>query len=124
MNVIDEYIAGFPEDIRPLLEQVRNVIKKVAPEAEECISWGMPTFKQNGNLVHFAGHKNHIGFYPAPSGIDAFKKELSDYKMSKGAVQFPLNKPIPLELIAKIVQYRVHENKEAAMATRQAKDKM
>ncbi len=114
MDTINEYIAGFPEEIQPILELVRNTIKKAAPEAEECISWRMPTFKQNGNIVHFAGHKNHIGLYPGVSGIETFKDELSDYKTSKGAIQFPLNKPMPLKLITKIVKYRVIENKKMA----------
>lgn len=122
MYEINAYIAGFPKEIRPLLEQVRNAVKKAVPKAEECISWGMPTYKQNGNVVHFAGHKTHVGFYPGPSGIDAFKEELSDYKTSKGAVQFPFDKPIPLKLIAKIATYRAEENEKAAMAKRKATD--
>lgn len=108
-KTIDEYIATFPEDIQEILEKMRKVIQDAAPEAEETISYGMPTFKFNGNLVHFAAYKNHIGFYPAPSGIEAFKKEISQYKNSKGAVQFPLDKPIPFDL-EKIVVFRVQEN--------------
>lgn len=119
MNTINEYIAGFPEEVQVILKQVRNTIKEAAPEAEECISWGMPTFKQNGNVVHFAGHKHHVGFYPGDSGVAVFKSELSDYKTSKGAVQFPFNKPMPFELIAKITKYRVKENQEIAAAKKQ-----
>ena len=107
---IDEYISGFPEEIQILLEQVRATIKQAAPEAEEAIKYAMPTFVLNGNLVHFAAFKNHIGFYPVPSGIEAFKKELSVYKGAKGSVQFPLDQPMPLELIAKIVKFRMNEN--------------
>ncbi len=114
MNTIDEYISGFPKEVQLILEQVRNTIKKAAPDAEECISWEMPTFRQDGNVVHFAGHKSHVGFYPGASGIEVFKEELSGYKTSKGAAQFPLNKPMPLKLIAKIVKYRVKENLEIA----------
>lgn len=109
---IDEYIAGFPIETQKLLEQIRATIKKAAPEAKETISYAIPTFKLNGNLVHFAAFKNHIGFYPAPSGNEAFKKELSIYKGGKGTVQFPIDKPIPLNLITKIVKFRVKENLE------------
>lgn len=116
MNAIDEYIAGFPKEVQPILEQVRHAIKKAVPQAEECICWGMPTFKQNGNVVHFAGHKNHVGLYPGESGIEMFKEELTDYKTSKGAIQFPLNKPMPLTLITKIAKYRAKENLEIAEA--------
>ena len=107
---IDEYIAGFPKEIQKLLEQIRNTIKQAAPEAEEAIKYAMPTYVLNGNLVHFAAFKNHIGFYPVPSGIEAFKQELSVYKGAKGSVQFPLDKPMPLDLITKIVKFRVEEN--------------
>jgi uncharacterized protein YdhG (YjbR/CyaY superfamily) len=107
---IDEYIAGFPKDIQKILEEVRVTIRKAAPAAEETISYAIPTFKLNGNLVHFAAFKNHIGFYPAPRGIEAFKKELSVYKGAKGSVQFPLDEPLPLGLIGKIVKFRVGEN--------------
>ena len=109
-NSIDEYIGTFPQEIQTLLEQVRTTIKQAAPEAEEAIKYAMPTFVLNGNLVHFAAFKNHIGFYPVPSGIEAFKKELSVYKGAKGSVQFPLDQPMPLELIAKIVKFRMNEN--------------
>ncbi|MDO9044989.1 MAG: DUF1801 domain-containing protein [Methanobacteriaceae archaeon] len=109
-ETIDEYIAEFPEDIQEILEKMRKVIQKAAPEAEEAISYGMPTFKLHGNLVHFAAYKNHIGFYPAPSGIEKFKEDISEYKSSKGAVQFPLDKPVPYDLVEKMVIFRVKEN--------------
>jgi uncharacterized protein YdhG (YjbR/CyaY superfamily) len=107
---IDEYINGFPKEIQELLEQVRMTIKKAAPQAAEVISYGMPAFKMNGILVWFAAHSKHIGFYPRASGIDACKTELSIYKVAKGSVQFPLDKPLPLGLIIKIVEFRVNEN--------------
>ncbi len=107
---IDEYIATFPQDIQALLETVRATIKAAAPDAEERIGYQMPTFAQNGNLVYFAALKHHIGFYPTSSGIAAFKDELSSYEATKGAVKFPINQPLPLELISKIVQFRVTEN--------------
>jgi len=113
-NTIDEYISGFPEDIQTLLQQIRVTIREAAPEAEEAIKYAMPTFVLNGNLVHFAAFKNHIGFYPVPSGIEAFKKELSVYKGAKGSVQFPLDQPMPLELITQIVKFRVSENMKKA----------
>src|SRR3954452_24018825 len=100
-QTIDEYITGFPENIREKLEALRATIRKAAPTAEEIISYGMPTFYLKGNLVHFAAFKNHIGFYPAPSGIESFKEELSLYKTSKGAAQFPIDKPLPLSLVSK-----------------------
>jgi uncharacterized protein YdhG (YjbR/CyaY superfamily) len=109
-KTIDEYIANFPQEIQTLLQQIRTTIKEAAPEADETINYAMPTFVLNGNLVHFAAFKNHIGFYPVPSGIEAFKKELSVYKGAKGSVQFPLDKPLPLKLITKIVKFRVEEN--------------
>lgn len=107
---IDEYILNFPPEIQGILENLRKVIKKSAPESKEKISWQMPTFVLHGNLVHFAAFKKHIGFYPAPSGIIAFKDELSEYKQGKGSIQFPLEKPLPYELISKIVEFRVAEN--------------
>ncbi len=110
VNNIDEYIAGFPPDVQKILQQVRATIKKEAPNAEEKIAYAIPTFALNGNLVHFAAFKNHIGFYPAPSGTKAFEKELSIYKSGKGSVQLPLSEPMPLELIKKIVKLRVQEN--------------
>jgi len=109
---IDEYIAGFPEGIQAILEELRAAIREAAPEAVEAISYQMPTFKLNGNLVHFAAFKNHIGLYPAPTGIEAFKKDLSAYAGGKGSVQFPLNKPLPMDLITRIVKFRVWENQE------------
>ncbi|HWK03519.1 MAG TPA: DUF1801 domain-containing protein [Puia sp.] len=113
---IDEYIATFPKDIQQKLEAIRAMIHKTAPQAEEAIKYAMPTFVLNGNLVHFAAFKNHIGFYPAPAGISAFAKELSAYKGAKGSVRFPLDKPIPLTLISKIVKFRVKNNQERAKA--------
>ncbi|MEI6409515.1 MAG: DUF1801 domain-containing protein [Bacteroidota bacterium] len=107
---IDAYIAGFPEATQVKLQQIRAVIKAAAPESEETISYQMPTFKLGKNLVHFAGYKKHIGFYPTPSGIAAFQEELSIYPNAKGSVQFPLDQPLPLELITKIVVFRVAEN--------------
>lgn len=110
ITTIDEYIAQFSPDIQGRLESLRNAIREAAPEANEKISWRMPTFTLNGNLVHFAAHKNHIGFYPGPSGIEFFSEKLSEYKNSKGAVQFPNNKPLPFDLIKEIVFFRVSEN--------------
>lgn len=107
---IDQYISGFPEQVQTTLSELRSSIKLVAPQAIEKISYQMPTFYLNGNLVHFAAFKHHIGFYPAPSGITAFQQELSKYKTSKGAIQFPIDKPLPLELVKKIVEFRVKEN--------------
>ncbi|OOM76682.1 hypothetical protein CLPUN_26220 [Clostridium puniceum] len=113
-NTIDEYIIQFPIEVQETLKTLRKVIKEAAPEAEEKISYKMPTFILHGNLVHFAGYKNHIGFYPAPSGIEAFKEELSQYKGAKGSVQFPIKEPLPYELIIKIVKYRAMENMKKA----------
>jgi uncharacterized protein YdhG (YjbR/CyaY superfamily) len=113
-ETIDAYIATFPKDIQKLLKQMRTTIRKAAPDAEETISYAIPTFKLNGNLVHFAAFKNHIGFYPAPRGIEAFEKELSAYKGAKGSVQLPLDQPLPLDLISRIVRYRVKQNLEKA----------
>jgi uncharacterized protein YdhG (YjbR/CyaY superfamily) len=108
---IDAYIRAFPSETCKRLEQVRATIRKVAPAAVEAITYGMPTYKLGGkNLVHFAGYGRHIGFYPVPSGIAAFKKELASYKQGKGSVQFPLDKPLPLELIGRMVKYRVRES--------------
>jgi uncharacterized protein YdhG (YjbR/CyaY superfamily) len=113
-TTIDEYVAGLPEETRTILQKLRTTIAKSAPDAEESINYGIPTFKLNGNLVHFAAFKNHIGFYPAPSGIEAFKKELSVYEGAKGSIKFPLDKPLPYDLISKIVKFRVKENLEKA----------
>jgi uncharacterized protein YdhG (YjbR/CyaY superfamily) len=107
---IDDYVAAFPPDVRVLLAKLRATIRKAAPRAEEKISYAIPTFFLNGNLVHFAGYKKHIGFYPGASGIKAFKRELSAYKGAKGSVQFPLDEPMPLGLVRKIVRFRVKEN--------------
>ena len=107
---IAEYIAGFPDTTQEILQKVRTTIRKSVPDAEETISYGIPTFKLKGNLVHYAGYKNHIGFYPGAAGIETFKDELSEYKLSKGTVQFPIDKPIPFDLINKIVEFRVKQN--------------
>ncbi len=106
----DEYIATFPKNIQIILEELRQAIRDSAPSAEEAISYQMPAFKLNGILVYFAAFKNHIGFYPTSSAIEAFKEELSNYEVTKGAVRFPTNKPIPFDLIRKMVRYRVKEN--------------
>lgn len=111
---IDTYIAGFAPEIQEQLTLLRETIKQAAPEAEEAIRYAMPTFRLHGNLVHFAAYKHHIGFYPAPSGISTFQDALSAYKTSKGAVQFPLNKPLPLDLVTDMVKFRVQQNKEKA----------
>lgn len=113
-KTIDEYIEDFPKDVQAILKRIRETVHKAAPKAEETISYGIPTFKLYGNLVHFAGYKSHIGFYPTPSGIEKFKKELSAYKGAKGSVQYPLDQPIPYELIARITKFRVKENLEKA----------
>jgi len=109
-TTIDEYIEGFPAEVRAKLSAVRSTIRRAAPDAVEKISYRMPTFYLNGNLVHFAAFERHIGFYPAPSGIARFAKELKRYKTAKGSAQFPLDEPLPLELIAAIVRFRVGEN--------------
>ena len=108
---VDDYLSSFPEEMRILLQEIRKTIREAAPEAEETIKYAMPTYVLNGNLVHFAAYKNHIGFYPVPSGIEAFKVELSAYKGGKGSVQFPIGEPMPLDLIARIVKFRVEENR-------------
>lgn len=110
----DSYIAGFPQDTQRLLNEVRRTIREAAPEAQEKISYGIPTFTLGRNLVHFAAYDHHIGFYPGASGIKAFQEELSVYKTAKGSVQFPLNRPLPHSLITKMVTYRVKENKAKA----------
>jgi len=107
---IDEYIATFPEETQKILKEIRATIKAAAPDAEEKISYQMPTFTLKGNLVHFAAFKKHIGFYPVPTGIEKFKKELAAYESGKGSVQFPLDEPIPYDLISRIVKFRVKEN--------------
>jgi len=113
---IDDYLSAFPQDVVIKLEKLRQAIQKAAPAATEAISYAIPTFKLEGNLVHFAGYKNHIGFYPGSSGIESFKNELAAYNLSKGTVQFPLDKPLPLGLVTKIVKYRVKQNLEKAKA--------
>jgi uncharacterized protein YdhG (YjbR/CyaY superfamily) len=118
---VDEYIAAYPSDVQKILELMRKIIKEAAPQATETIGYGMPTYKLNGNLVHFAGYKNHIGFYPTPPAIVAFQKELAPYKRSKGAVQFPIDQPIPYELVKKIVKYRVKESLKRDRGTRSKK---
>lgn len=107
---IDEYIARFPEQVQLILEKVRNTIREAAPDAEETIAYQIPTFRLNGNLVHFAAYKKHIGFYPTPAGIEKFKKELSVYETSKGTVKFPLDQPVPYDLIREITEFRVQDN--------------
>lgn len=116
---IDEYIAAFPEDIQALLEALRATIRAAAPDAEQRISYQMPAFALKGNLVYFAAHTNHIGFYPTPSGIEAFQQELSKYDVSKGAIRFPISQPLPMGLISRIVQFRVTENLSHAAARAQ-----
>ncbi|TPG34006.1 iron chaperone [Flavobacterium pectinovorum] len=111
---IDEYIGAFPNDVQEILEKIRMTIQKAAPNAKEKISYSMPAFEQNGIVVYFAAFKNHIGLYALPSGHEAFAAELSKYKSGKGSVQFPLNEPMPFELITKIVKFRVKENLEKA----------
>lgn len=120
-GTIDDHIKAFPGVTRQKLEQIREIISKAAPKAEECINYGIPTYKLEGNLVHFGGFKNHIGFYPGAGGINMFKKELSIYKGAKGSVQFPLDKPLPAALITKIVKFRVKENEEKASLKKESK---
>ena len=112
---MDEYINAFPEDVRVLLEKIRAIIKEKAPEAAESMAYGMPAYKTNGKpLVYFAGYERHIGFYATPTGHSEFKKELSGYRQGKGSVQFPLDKPVPFDLIGRIVEFRVMENDQFA----------
>ncbi len=115
-ETIDEYIAGFPNDVQAILQKIRLTIRKAAPDAKETIKYQIPTFTLKGNLVHFAAFKNHIGFYPTPTGTEKFQKELFVYKGAKGSVRFPLDKPIPFDLISKIVRFRVKENLARAEA--------
>ena len=117
-KTIDEYIAGFPEHVQEILQQIRKTIREAAPEAEEAIAYQMPTFRLRGNLVHFAAFKNHIGFYPTPTGTEQFQAELSAYKGGKGSVRVPLDEPIPYDLIRRIVAFRVQESLEKAEAKR------
>lgn len=113
---IDEYIAGFPTKIQKILQKVRKTIQKAAPDAAEAISYAIPTFKLNGNLVHFAGYQNHVGFYPAPQGVAEFEVDMARYGAGKGTARFPLDEPIPYELIARITTFRVGKNMERAAA--------
>jgi uncharacterized protein YdhG (YjbR/CyaY superfamily) len=122
-KTMDEYINTFPKDVRRILNELRQTIKEAAPDAEETISYQMPTFTLNGNLVHFAAFPNHIGFYPTPSGMEAFEKELSGYKSAKGSVQFPIHEPLPLPLIRRIVEFRVKENLEKKQKKKSSRKK-
>jgi uncharacterized protein YdhG (YjbR/CyaY superfamily) len=118
---IDEYIQAFPKNVQSRLETIRKVVRELAPEAQERISYQIPTFYLHGNLVHFAAFKNHIGFYPTPSGISTFQKELSKYKNGKGSVQFPMDEELPIELIRRMVKYRLEKNRKKAPARSKAK---
>ena len=109
---VESYIATFPKETQKLLEQIRQTIRSVAPKATEKIGYGIPTFVLNGNLVHYAGYKNHIGFYPGAAGIEKFQEELSVYKGAKGSVQFPLDQPLPLKLVSEITKFRVVQNEQ------------
>ena len=111
-ETVDEYIAGFPKDVQKILKAVRAVERAAALDAQERIAYQMPTYTMGRNIVHFAAFKNHIGFYPTPNGINFFEKQLSKYKRAKGSVQFPIDKPMPLALIKRIVEYRVKEQKK------------
>jgi uncharacterized protein YdhG (YjbR/CyaY superfamily) len=120
-TTIDEFIAGFTAETQTILEKVRETIRRSAPEATEKISYGIPTFELEGNLVHFSGYQNHIGFYPGAGGIEAFQEEIAGFKTGKGTVQFPINEPIPYDLIERIVRFRVAQNREKAEAKRRKK---
>ena len=109
-QTIEEYIAGFPPEIQAILQQIRSIIRETVPNIEEAMAYQMPTFRLHGNLVHFAAFKNHIGFYPTPSGVEAFPDELTQYQHAKGSIRFPLDQPIPYDLIRKIVKFRAKEN--------------
>jgi uncharacterized protein YdhG (YjbR/CyaY superfamily) len=119
-QTVDDYISTFPPKTRKALNQIRSVIRKAAPTAEEAISYNMPAFKLDGMLVWCAGYKEHIGLYPRPDVIQVFKKELTSYKLSKGTIQFPLDQPLPVDLISRIVKFRIAENQAAAVKTRAA----
>jgi len=108
-QTVDDYIAGFPADVQEILQQIRSIIREIVPDAEEVISYQMPTYRLQGNLVHFAAFKNHIGFYPTPSGVAAFQDELTPYQHAKGSIQFPLDRPMPYDLIRRIVMFRAKE---------------
>ena len=118
---IDEYIASFPRDVQAVLNEIRKTIRKAAPDADEALKYRIPTFVLHENLVHFAAFKNHIGFYPTPSGVEAFKQELSRYEGAKGSVQFPIDKPMPLQLIDRIVKFRAREARGKSAARKKAK---
>ncbi len=118
---IDEFISRYPQDVQQILQKLRETISKAAPNAEETINYAIPTFVLHGNLVHFSAYKNHIGFYPAPSGIVAFKNELSSYEVAKGSIKFPIDKPLPWALIKSIVKFRVQENLEKAASKKKKK---
>ena len=120
---IEEYIAAFPADIQKILQDVRTTIGRAAPDAHEAMKYGIPTFVLGGNLVHFGGFKTHVGFYPTPSGIEAFKKQLAVYEGAKGSVQFPVDRPMPLRLISRIVKFRVQETQQKATKKNAAKKK-
>ena len=121
-TTIDEYIAGFPEDVQEILETIRHTIHAAVPEATEAIRYGLPTFVLEGNLAHFGGFRNHIGFYPTPSGIEAFRGELAGYATAKGSVRFPLDRPIPYDLIGRIVLFRADEiRRQTAAKARKGK---
>lgn len=111
MSAIDDYISGFPDDVQKVLKKVRATIRKAAPDAEEAIKYQIPAFVQNGNLVFFAGYKKHVGVYPVPAGTQAFQKQIAPYKAGKGTLRFPLDEPIPYELIAELVKYRLKESR-------------
>lgn len=118
---IDEYVAAFPRDVQEILKQIRTTIKKAAPDAKETIKYQIPTFVLNGNLVHFGAFKNHVGFYPTPSGIEEFKHELAEYEGAKGSVQFPIDKPMPLNLIERIVEFRAGEARAKSAAKKKTR---
>lgn len=120
-QAVDAYIASFPQDVQSMLTQVRATIREAAPEATETIKYGLPTFLLNGNLVHYGAFQHHIGFYPAPSGLEAFQAELSQYPGAKGSVQFSFDRPIPYDLIRRIVLFRVQANQEKAAAKNKKK---
>lgn len=113
-KTIAEYIVAFPEEVQEILQEIRTIIKRAAPDAEETIKYQIPTFVLHGNLVHFAAYERHIGFYPGPSGIEAFRDELAAYRSAKGSVQFPLGEPIPFDLIRRVVEFRIAENRKRA----------
>lgn len=119
-QTVDDYMAGFPSQIQSILQQIRSIIRETVPNAEEVIAYQMPTYRLHGNLVHFAAFKHHIGFYPTPTGVAAFEQELAPYKYAKGSIRFPLDQPIPYELIRRIVELREKENLEMV---RQKKEK-